>query len=249
MFSKENIRRIYLRERYLPRVVSILTNDFYIIRRRLYQAVLSKKHYMTGSVLDFGCGKKPYMSLFSFDEYIGLDLEQSGHDHQDEEIDVFYDGQTIPFDECRFDSVFSSEVLEHVFNPEEMLREMCRVLKPGGHLLMTVPFAFCEHEMPYDYGRYTSAGLGSLLKKSGFEVISVEKTSNFIEAVFQTWICYIVLRLTWLPNYLRLLVNPFLIAPFSISGVLFGMLFPRDYSYFLNLVVVAKKKGQQTVLK
>jgi len=54
--------------------------------------------FLSGKLLDFGCGRKPYKHLFSFDEYIGLDIVESGHNHEDEEIDVYYDGTKIPFE-------------------------------------------------------------------------------------------------------------------------------------------------------
>ena len=62
---------------------------------------------MQGKVLDFGCGKKPYQSLFTnAEEYIGVDYEGEGHSHQNETIDVFYDGKKIPFENNTFDNIF-----------------------------------------------------------------------------------------------------------------------------------------------
>ena len=56
-----------------------------------------------------------------------------------------------------------NQVLEHVFNPDDFVREIARVLKPGGALLLTVPFVWNEHEQPYDYARYSSFGLRAFL--------------------------------------------------------------------------------------
>ena len=75
------------------------------------------------------------------EEYIGIDVDQSGHPHDNEDIDIFYDGKRIPFSDNYFDSVLSSEVFEHVFNLNELMMEISRVTKKGGKLLITVKYA------------------------------------------------------------------------------------------------------------
>src|SRR5262245_61614066 len=88
-----------------------LNNPFYFIRRALLEKVTQYAPQLNGKLLDFGCGSKPYQSLFTAtSEYIGLDYEGEGHSHKDEHVDVFYDGRHIPFANESFDSVFSSEV-------------------------------------------------------------------------------------------------------------------------------------------
>ena len=71
-------------------------------------------------MMDFGCGSKPYKSLFNVNEYVGVDYHGQGHSHVNEQIDVFYDGVLLPFPDNYFDSVFSTEVFEHVFNLENL---------------------------------------------------------------------------------------------------------------------------------
>ena len=76
--------------------------------------------------------------------------------------------------------VVANEVFEHVFNPLDFLGVIKRVLRPGGMLLMTVPFVWDEHEQPYDFARYSSFGIKSVLEKNGFEIIAQRKTvTNF----------------------------------------------------------------------
>ena len=118
-------------------------NPFYFIRRDLLGKISQNAPELTGKLLDFGCGSKPYQSLFiNASEYIGLDYEGEGHSHKDEQVDVLYDGRHIPFPDNSFDSVFSSEVMEHLFNPDEMLPEINRVMKPGAKILITCPFVW-----------------------------------------------------------------------------------------------------------
>src|SRR5574338_1611832 len=98
-----------------------ITQPNYFIRKGLLKSIEALAPQLKGRMMDFGCGQKPYKTLFSVDEYVGVDFENPGHPHLNESIDVFYDGQTLPFDNEYFDSIFSSEVFEHVFNLDEIL--------------------------------------------------------------------------------------------------------------------------------
>lgn len=90
-------------------------HPLYFIRKGLYRKISLYAPQLKGKLLDFGCGEKPYQSLFTnTTEYIGLDYNGEGHDHQNEAVDIYYDGKTIPFENQTFDSVFTSEVFEHV---------------------------------------------------------------------------------------------------------------------------------------
>jgi SAM-dependent methyltransferase len=66
--------------------------------------------------------------------------------------------------DASFDAVMCNQVLEHVVDPALTLSEIRRVLKPGGILLLSVPFIYCEHGMPYDFRRFTAGGLEALLR-------------------------------------------------------------------------------------
>ncbi|RYZ19647.1 MAG: class I SAM-dependent methyltransferase, partial [Chitinophagaceae bacterium] len=173
-----------------------ITQSNYLIRHRLLKAISRFAPNLKGKLLDFGCGQKPYYSLFTVDEYIGIDFENPGHPHANEAIDVFYNGKNIPFANNTFDSIFTSEVFEHVFNLPEIITELHRVLKPGGQLLISCPFAFCEHEQPNDYARYTSFAMRHMLQQKGFEVIEQVKTGNSIEAIYQLRLVYIHQHIT-----------------------------------------------------
>lgn len=84
-------------------------------------------------------------------------------------VDLVCDASTMPPAwSGRFTGVLCSEVLEHVERPWLALPEMRRVLKPGGWIIITVPFCFHRHAYPNDYYRYTGDGLGVLLGDAGF---------------------------------------------------------------------------------
>ena len=221
-----------------------LSHPNYLTRKRLLQSIQRYSVKLKGILLDFGCGSKPYRSLFSVEQYVGLDFENPGHPHINEQIDVFYDGKTIPFNNEHFDSIFSSEVLEHVFNPDEILKELNRVLKKEGTILLTCPFAICEHEVPNDFARYSSYGLKALFEKNGFEVIGQEKTANSVETVFQLWITYLhqhVLPVFRKIPVVRQAARVITYSSLNVMALAFSKLLPNRQDLYLNNIMYAKK--------
>ena len=231
----------YIREQsFQPGFGSIFINPFYFIRRELYKKVKKYAPRLGGRLLDFGCGRKPYEHLFHVQEYVGIDVEQTGHDHSRSKVDVYFDGTKIPFDDGTFDSLFCSEVLEHVFDPEDILTEINRVLKGGAKALITVPFCWNEHEIPYDYARYSSFGLKHLLEKHGFRVIELEKTGNFARVNFQLWALYFfeLFRKYKKAGYI---ISLLLVAPINLIGSVLLLLLPENKTLYFNNVILAEK--------
>jgi SAM-dependent methyltransferase len=223
-----------------PGILSLIINPYYFIKKGLIKGFRQGSTYIKGRTLDFGCGKRSYHSMFRTDSMIGLEVMQSGHLHDTELIDVFYDGQCVPFRGASFDSIICIEVFEHVFQPTAILTELNRVLKPGGHLLMTIPFAWEEHEVPYDYSRYTSFGISHLLESHGFRILNLNKSSNFVETVFQLWNLYLYKKLIK-HKILAVLLIPFLIFPTNLCGLLLSKILPQNHDLYLNTVIIAQK--------
>jgi SAM-dependent methyltransferase len=84
------------------------------------------------------------------------------------------DVSSIPVEDGRYDAVLCTQVLEHVPDPLKALKELHRVLVPGGTLWLSTPFYFQEHEQPYDYFRFTQFGLRYLLEQAGFHECRIE---------------------------------------------------------------------------
>lgn len=230
------------RIRFRPSFLSVFFNPIFFVRTGLYKNIKSSAHFMQGRMLDFGCGNKPYRDLFRVTDYIGMDLQKSGHDHSGESIDVYYDGKKIPFANEYFDSVFASEVFEHIFNIEEILPEICRVMKKEGRLLLTVPFVWEEHEIPFDFARYSCYGIKHLLEKSGFEVIKSAKTTKYFETIVQLFSIYLVQNVFPPNKFIKAGLTAILIAPITIIGIILSKILPDDQSFYHNNVIVAKKK-------
>lgn len=239
MISK--LKEQYNKSLFQPTLFGFFFNPFFIIRKGLFQAVQEAKDQMTGDLLDFGCGSKPYKHLFPVKSYVGTDIEISGHDHSNENIDVFYDGKTLPFANESFDSIFSSETFEHIFNLNEILDELSRVLKPGGKMLVTVPFVWDEHEIPYDFARYTSFGLVHVFQEKGFKVLNQKKTSSYVDTLFQMGSAYLYQHVFPKNKIARIALTPFFIMPINLLGLIFGAILPKNQNFYHNNVFLLEK--------
>jgi SAM-dependent methyltransferase len=96
--------------------------------------------------------------------------------------DVFADGARLPFRDASFDTVVLLEVLEHVADAPAVLDEIARVLKPGGRLLLSVPFLYPLHDAPHDYRRYTAPGLEAAIGRSGLVATRAQARNAGFEA-------------------------------------------------------------------
>jgi SAM-dependent methyltransferase len=221
-----------------------ITYPGYFVRHNLWAGIKRHAGSMKGIMLDFGCGSKPYKSSFTVDRYIGLDFENPGHSHANETIDVFYDGKKIPFDNDYFDSVFTSEVFEHVFNLPQILPEIRRVMKKGALILVTCPFAISEHEIPIDFARYSSFGLRHLMQENGFEVIEQEKLGNSLEtmtALLQTYLeIHITPQLKKIP-LLGSLLEFIYSSLLNLLTIFFSKILPKGKELYLNNLIICRK--------
>lgn len=234
------ITQIVRRQEFYPSLLGVFIHPYYFARKGLLDNLKKYSSALGGRILDIGCGHKPYRGLFSCDEYLGLEID-SPKSRANPAVDKLYDGKTIPFADAYFDSVIATQVLEHVFEPAAWLREIHRVLKPGGRLLLTVPFVWDEHEPPYDYARYTSFGLAHLVKSAGFEIIEQNKIMTGTKAVTQLVNAYHYKYLVPKKRFIRLIGCLIFIAPFNLLGLLFAAILPENKDLYLDNIVLAKK--------
>jgi SAM-dependent methyltransferase len=236
------LERRLLREKFDPTWLGIPVNPFYIIRKRLVDAIRSSASQFSGDILDFGCGSKPYEALFARSRsYVGTDIETSGHSHHDSRVDYFYDGKTLPFADATFDHVVSFEVFEHVFNIPDVLKEINRVLRPHGVLFFSIPFAWGEHEKPYDFGRYTSFGITHVVEENGFKIERIVKTNTDIEAIVQLFATYLYESVAPRERVLKSIFQICAIAPLTIFGLVAGRIMPNAGQIYSNMVITATK--------
>jgi SAM-dependent methyltransferase len=137
------------------------------------RSLFACQEFVRGRLLDVGCGRKPYQNT-----YFAMASSYVGVDPQSAEADIRASALNLPIEDESFDTVVSTEVLEHVPDPLRALREMFRVLKPGGHLILSAPMYWPRHEIPHDYFRYPYDGLLHLLKSSGFTLVRMFNRGN-----------------------------------------------------------------------
>jgi SAM-dependent methyltransferase len=223
-----------------PGRLGILVNPFYFARKGLREHVAALAVHVTGATLDVGCGTKPYESLCMSSSYVGLEVD-SAFNRRHSKAEYFYDGSAFPFLGEEFDSVLVNQVFEHVFTPDQFLAEIYRVLKPGGVLLMTVPFVWDEHLQPNDFARYSSFGITYLLETHGFGIVEARKSVSDVRVVFQLMndYTYKVLRTDKAP--INLLSTVFLMAPVNIIGQVMSWVLPANGDLYLDNVILARK--------
>jgi SAM-dependent methyltransferase len=138
------------------------------------------------AVLDLGAGRKPYAPVYEryFESSTSVDVPDSPHDIQD--VDILASADDLPLEAESFDCVICTEVLEHCPEPTNVLREIARVLKPGGRVFLTTPFLRPLHEMPHDYYRYTPSGLAQLAKTTGLLVRSIRPRGDYTAVALVT---------------------------------------------------------------
>lgn len=159
---------------------------------------------LEGRVIDVGCGVQPYRRFLGpgVTEHVGVD--RLGAFAQP---DLVGDALNLPVPDGSFDAALSTQVLEHVPDPASALKELARVLRPGGTLILTCPGTWPHHEQPYDFFRFTRYGLEHLLEQAGFRVVEF-KALGGIWATIGQMICLEVtrwpLRFIWVPLVNRL---------------------------------------------
>lgn len=141
--------------------------DFSAALNVLYRGLVPLlKEHLHGRFIDIGCGNSPYRSVIHpvVDEYFTLDIEE-----RDGDVDYLCSVESMdPVPDEYFDSAICINVLEHIPNPYAAVREIARILKPGGVLIVFTPFLARIHEEPHDYYRFTGYGLEYLFGNAGF---------------------------------------------------------------------------------
>jgi SAM-dependent methyltransferase len=124
---------------------------------------------VSGVLLDLGAGNQPFKVWYSglAAKCVAVDVSPAPG------LDVLSMAAELPFGSATFDTVLCTSVLEHVHDAEAAVGEIARILKPGGRLIITIPFLYPTHEAPYDFWRTTHWGLRSVLTRHGLVVDTV----------------------------------------------------------------------------
>jgi|GEM_PF-2436415 SAM-dependent methyltransferase len=223
-----------------PKLREFFFSPSYLERKELYDNIENISKGFSGDILDLGCGAKPYQHLFDCDSYKGLEVNGGGGD-----ADYFYDGFKFPFKNKEFDGVVSFQVIYQIPNLDDILKEMNRVLKENGKLLVSVPFIWFDGGSNM-HRRFSQEYVKTKFKQFGFETIKVEQTNSNMSALClltSKYIEYKISKISFSPvrKILRLLeillVTPF----FNLIGSLFLKFMKKDNELYIDTILFAKK--------
>jgi SAM-dependent methyltransferase len=203
-------------------------------------------------VLDAGAGDAPYQHMFAHAHYESADFEKVAKSYGETTYVCSLDA--IPVEDNRFDRIVFNQVLEHLPEPITVLKELHRVLKPGGLMICSAPLYYEEHEQPYDFYRYTQFGHRHLFDRSSFEMLSIEWMEGYFGTVSYQMQCMfrslpadpraLPLR-WWLP-----LAYPVVLATKIMAGFLMMFFSKLDIAskftqagHPKNYVVIVRKPG------
>jgi SAM-dependent methyltransferase len=133
-----------------------------------------------GTWLDYGSGTSPYASLLPTATVKKSDFARGTA------VDYpLTPGLACPAPANSFEGILSTQVLEHVNNPQAYLHDCWRMLKPNGRLVLTTHGIWEEHGCPRDYWRWTVDGLTEQLRLAGFEVDRCAKLTTGLRGLLQ----------------------------------------------------------------
>jgi SAM-dependent methyltransferase len=190
-------------------------------------------------VLDVGCGEKPYLPYFaSAGEYVGVDIDEGS------QADLIGPVERLPVDDASFDLVLCVQVLEHVDDPAAAVRELHRVVRPGGRVLAATHGTYVYHPGPSDHWRWTHTGLARLFEENAdwrsVEVAAGAGTAAAVGLVVGVYVDQVAQRLhaVWAGRAVNWTIN-------GVSGWLDrrspSLREPRPGSLTVNFHVVAER--------
>ncbi len=138
-----------------------------------------RAHRTEKKTLDIGSGHGPYAGYFP--NRMSVDIEPGPG------VDFVADAHDLSrFGDESFESILATEVLEHLYAPQQAIDEMYRVLGPGGSVILTTRFIFPLHNIPGDYWRFTRYGLAHLFRHfKDVEIIEETRTLEAVAVIFE----------------------------------------------------------------
>ena len=228
----------------------VWVNVPWVVNRKFEFALGQASQYVSGRLLDVGCKKKPYRKLYAeaVRSHIGVDLTLP-HGERGEEAasramgpDVLTDAHHLPFRSASFDTVICTHVFVHLKEPSQAVGEMSRVLREGGHLVLSARQMWHVY-VAEDYFRFTGHGLRYLAEKNGLEVLEILGVGGFLARLGVKLIYFLhSLNRRWLRFFTEV---PLGILIVLIQGLFYFLdsIFPTPNDVVFNVLVA--RKGPQ----
>lgn len=191
-------------------------------------------------VLDAGAGEGRYRDWFRHCRYTGVDLGIGDTRWNYSGLDALADLTRLPFRDGTFDGMVNIVVLEHTRQPDRVVTELARTLKPGGRLLLVVPQLWEVHQQPHDYFRFTRYGLEWLLDQAGLSPVRLDPVGGYFTLLARRMLN----GLNFFQGGVRWLAFPLVALVAGGCGLLLPALdvLDRDKYFTLAYVCIAEKK-------
>ena len=219
---------------------SIFAANYLVLsNRRARMQKFFERRESVGNVLDVGGQYCPYYPLFRDKcvSYASMDVVDTPI------VDIVCNAEEMPVEDCCYDLVLCTQVLEHCTNPQRIVDECHRVLKPGGTLIVTVPSVFPQHGYPADNWRFMPDGLRHLLR--AFSRVEVLGELDFAESLASVNCYYghvLTGRMGWLGGMIDPLWNLLTNASGRALSLVLRPFMRQSFTFFtMNLWAEARK--------
>ena len=216
-----------------------MLGEFFIIKKKIKNLINSEFKNKNNKILDLGCGENPYYHQDISGKIICLDIKKTSKAH------LVSDADKLPFKPNSFDEVVSINSFYYFKNPFEVVKNINKILKKNGKLIMIVPFFYPIHDAPEDRYRFTEFGLRTLLEEN-FKIERIETIGgvfNHPVVILHSLIKGIPLLF---PKKMRSVVQiaTYILWPFYILAQIFSILdvFDKTGRFATYYFVVAGKK-------
>lgn len=248
------INRKIFWDRFTDRFESTIFHPQYLIKKYTFQVFKIHKKYFKGKLLDIGCGRMRYKDTLKplLTEYVGLDHPKisklyTGGKYQ---VDIFADAKKIPAKNNTFDTIMMFHVLEYLPDPKVVFREIKRILKPKGYLIIISPFMYPLHDIGYDLARYSDVYLKKLIKESGLTTVKIESHGTFLEFWVLSLIVFLFIKVKKM-NIIAMSISLILLIPIYLFINLIAIfilkiftLSPKKHNIFpLEYLAIAKNQS------
>ena len=230
----------------------IFDATFILNRNIRYAMEYVAKKYAHGKLADLGCGIQPYKPIFNnfITEYVGIDSEVTKNSNYNSATiaDMYVDICDTGLDDESFDTILSTQVLEHIYDTDQYVAECYRLLKKDGYAIFTVPQTYECHAKPYDYYRFTLFSLMRKFEEQSFNVIELRSLENAYATLQQIKIVSIVFGKykdrhndMSILNKIDYKLRQYLVVPYlNIKAVLFDK-YCNNSDLCLNYLLIVKK--------
>jgi SAM-dependent methyltransferase len=195
-------------------------NWFYLKKAMIY----TSKKYISGICIDIGSGNSPYKKYLNVSKYISIDKKDTNATtYKDNSNEINADARELPIENNYADTVLLNQVLEHIYEYDQVIKEIYRILKKDGKFIISVPFIYHIHSEPNDFFRFSEYGIKKLLEENKFKILEFKYNGYFGTTIFS--IINSFLWQVWNKNlFFKFLRNTIFLIPLFIIFLLNNIL-------------------------